>query len=151
MNGIVQIEQVAVLEWDLARVPPQCHNECWISYSLERRIRSEIVKGTRSPSECGDFYVIDENGQKWEVRSITSSGIYFCPKYMVGSGREFNEDGFRTRLDEISGYFVGDVTKFPKIPIWKIPELIVLDWYDRGMLGAETNVCRSKVLRLMRT
>ncbi len=158
---MTEIERVGVLEWDLESVAQSLRltqsevREYFtdgrrVSFILERRICREIVKGTLSPSEGAGFDLIDGNGQKWEVRSITSK-IYFCPSYMVGSGRRFNEDGFMTKLSEISGYFVGDVAEFPKIPVWKIPELTVRYWYERGMLGAGTNVSRSKALRLLGT
>ena len=156
------VERVGVLEWDLESAAQSLHltrNEVQqyftdgrrVSFILERRICREIVKGTLSPSEGAGFDLIDENGQKWEVRSITSSGIYFCPSYMVGSGRIFDEDGFMAKLSEIEGYFVGDVAEFPEIPVWKIPEATVRSWYERGMLGAGTKISRSNALRLLRT
>ena len=156
------VERVGVLEWDLESAAQSLHltrsevqqyftDGRRVSFILERRICREIVKGTLSPSEGAGFDLIDENGQKWEVRSITSSGIYFCPSYMVGSGRKFDEDGFMAKLSEIEGYFVGDVAEFPKIPVWKIPEATVRSWYERGMLGAGTKISRSNALRLLRT
>lgn len=51
--------------------------------------------------------------KKWEVRSISRNGIYFCPSYMVGSGRKFNEAGFLVKIAEISGYIVSDIERFP--------------------------------------
>ena len=158
---MTEIERVGILEWDLESVAKSLcltHSEVReyftdgrrVSFILERRICREIVQGTL-PSEGAGFDLIDENGQKWEVRSITrGSGIYFSPSYMQGSGRRFDKDGFITKLSEIEGYFVGDVEKFPKIPVWKIPGSTVRYWYERGMLGAGTRTSRSKVLKLMR-
>lgn len=157
---MTEIERAGVLEWDLENVAQSLNltqgevREYFtdgrrVSFILERRICREIVKGTLSPSEGAGFDLMDKNGQKWEVRSITSGGIYFCPSYMVGSGRRFDEDGFKAKLSEISGYFVGDVAEFPKIPIYKIPESTVRYWYERGMLGAGTKVSRSRALKLL--
>lgn len=157
---MTEIERAGLLEWDLENVAQSLHltqgeaqqyftDGRRVSFILERRICREIAKGTLSPSEGAGFDLIDENGQKWEVRSITSSGIYFCPSYMVGSGRKFDEYGFMAKLSEIEGYFVGDVAEFPEIPVWKIPEATVRSWYERGMLGAGTKVSRSRALNLL--
>ncbi len=157
---MTEIERVGVLEWDLESVAQSLHltqsevREYFtdgrrVSFILERRICHEIVKGTLSPSEGAGFDLIDENGQKWEVRSITGGGVYFCPSYMVGSGRKFDEEGFMHKLREIRGYIVSDVVEFPRIRVWKISETTVRYWYERGMLGAGTKVSRSKVLKLL--
>lgn len=155
------IEQVDVLEWNLADIAKSLHlteqetREYFtdgrrVSFILERRICREIVGGRLSPSEGAGFDLIDTHGRKWEVRSITSGGIYFCPSYMVGSGRTFQEAGFFKKLDEIEGYVVSDVTKFPKIPVWKLSVEVVRRWYDNRQLGAGTKVSRSRALDLLR-
>jgi len=76
-----------------------------VSFMLERRIAYEVLDGTLAPSEGAGWDVRDSAGLKWEVRSISRGGIYFCPSYMVGSGRSFNEPGFLSKLDEIEGYY----------------------------------------------
>ena len=155
------IEQVGVLQWDLANVAESLHLTAQetreyftdgrrVSFILERRICHDIIGGCLSPSEGAGFDLIDARGQKWEVRSITSGGIYFCPSYMVGSGRRFNEAGFFEKLDEIEGYVVSDVTKFPNIPVWKLSAEVVRRWYDNGKLGAGTKVSRPRALDLLR-
>ncbi len=79
----------------------------------------------------------------------TRTGIYFCPSYMVGSGRHFKEGGFFEKLDEIEGYVVSDVTKFPEIPVWKLSAEAVRLWYANRALGAGTKVSRSRALALL--
>ena len=74
-----------------------------VSFMIERRL-AKILGGTLSTSEGASFDLIDSNDDKWEVRSLTKSGIYFCPSYMVGSGRRFEENGFIHKLKEIKGY-----------------------------------------------
>jgi hypothetical protein len=74
-----------------------------VSFLLERRIAYEVLDGTLAPSEGAGYDVLDKNGLKWEVRSISRGGIYFCPSYMVGSGRSFEEVGFLQKLKEIEG------------------------------------------------
>ena len=155
------IERVGVLQWDLEEVAESLHLTVQdtrkyftdgrrVSFILERRICHEIIGGRLSPSEGAGFDLIDPRGRKWEVRSITGGGIYFCPSYMVGSGRRFEERGFLEKLDEIEGYVVSDVTRFPEIPVWKLSVETVRRWYDNRELGAGTKVSRSRALALLR-
>ena len=120
-----------------------------VSFLLERRIAYEVVKGRLAQSEGAGYDLIDSAGKKWEVRSITSSGIYFCPSYMVGSGRQFDEPGFLRKLEEIEGYIVSDVERFPNIPFWIIHKAIVIGWYKSSQLGAGTKISRSRALSLI--
>lgn len=120
-----------------------------VSFLLERRIAYEVVKGQLAPSEGAGFDLIDSTGKKWEVRSITSGGIYFCPSYMVGSGRQFDEPGFLRKLDEIEGYIVSDVEQFPNIPFWIVQKTTVLGWYNNNRLGAGTKISRARALALL--
>ena len=155
------VERVGVLEWDLDEIAKSLCLESEeareyftdgrrVSFILERRIRREILKGRLAPSEGAGYDLIDEQDRKWEVRSITKSGVYFCPSYMVGSGRRFEERGFLDKLNEIAGYVLSDVREFPKIPIWKVDADIVGSWYRNGELGAGTKVSGSKARRLLR-
>ena len=80
-----------------------------VSFLLERRIAYEVLHGILAPSEGAGYDVIDAQGRKWEVRSVSRGGIYFCPSYMVGSGRSFDEAGFLSKMDEIASYVVSDI------------------------------------------
>ena len=121
-----------------------------VSFIIERRIAHEVIGGTLAASEGAGFDLLDSVGGKWEVRSITKSGIYFCPSYMVGSGRKFELQGFLTKLDEIQGYILSDVQSFPHVPYWIIPKEIVRMWWDTGQLGSTTKISRVKALGLIR-
>lgn len=121
-----------------------------VSFILERRIAREILKGTLSPSEGAGFDVIDSDGGKWEVRSISREGVYFCPSYMVGSGRHFEEDGFLSKLSDIEGYITADIESFPNIPFWIIPSEQVRKWWSERKLGTTTKIARKKALALLR-
>ena len=90
----------------------------------------------------------DAQGGKWEVRSISKGGIYFCPSYMVGSGRSFDEPGFMAKLDEIAGYIVSDIEQFPDIPFWIISVGTVRTWWREAKLGSTTKINRASALRL---
>lgn len=120
-----------------------------VSFILERRICYEVVKGKLAPSEGAGFDLIDPKGNKWEVRSITRGGIYFCPSYMVGSGRRFEENGFVNKLNEIEGYIVSDVESFPNVPFWIINKKVVYKWWIDGKLGNSTKISREKALNLI--
>ena len=120
-----------------------------VSFLLERRIANEVLKGKIAPSEGASFDVFDAHGGKWEIRSISDSGIYFCPSYMVGSGRSFDESGFIKKLNEIKGYIVSDITEFPKIPFWTIPVSVVKEWWNKKLLGTNSKVSRKNILKLL--
>ena len=154
------IERIGVLQWDLNGIAASLHltqqetmdyftDGRRVSFILERRICRDIIGGRLSPSEGAGFDLIDAHGRKWEVRSITGGGIYFCPSYMVGSGRSFDEGSFFAKLDEIEGYVVSDVTKFPEIPVWKLSAETVRRWYTSGALGAGTKLSRPRALALL--
>ena len=103
----------------------------------------EILPGSRlAPSEGSGFDLIDSKGGHWEVRSLTKGGIYFCPSYMVGSGRKFEEFGFIEKLNDIEGYIVTDISKFPTMPYWIISHETVSEWWFDGNLGTATKISR---------
>ena len=54
-----------------------------VSFILERHL-AKVMNGRLAPSEGAGYDLVDGYGQKWEVRSITRGGIYFCLSYMVG-------------------------------------------------------------------
>ncbi len=120
-----------------------------ISFLLERRISREIVRGKLASSEGASFDLLDSQGGKWEVRSLTRQGIYFCPSYMMGSGRSFEEGGFLKKLMEIEGYIVSDIEMFPDVPVWVVSATDVKNWYVTGQLGAGTRISRAKAHQLM--
>ena len=120
-----------------------------VSFIMDRRIAYEVIGGTPAASEGAGFDLLDKEGGKWEGRSITKGGVYFCPSYMVGSGRKFEEQGFLNKLDEIRGYVLSDVQSFPDIPYWIISESIVRNWWNKGLLGNTTKISRNKALELI--
>lgn len=121
-----------------------------VSFILERRIAKELFNGKLAPSEGAGYDVLDKNGGKWEVRSISKDGIYFCPSYMVGSGRSFNESGFLDKLKEIEGYIISDIVSFPNIPFWIVSKEQVRSWWQDRKLGTTTKISRAKALRLLK-
>ena len=122
-----------------------------VSFLFERRIAYEVLNGSLASSEGAGYDVLDSTGRKWEVRSVSRNGIYFCPSYMVGSGRRFEKDGFLQKLDEIAGYIVSDIQCFPSVPYWQIPADTVRAWWLQGQLGAASRISRAKALALLRS
>ncbi len=150
------------LKWDIAEIASALRIQAAdvqeyftdgrrVSFILERRLAYEVVKGTLAESEGKGYDLIDAHGRKREVRSITRGGIYFCPSYMVGSGRSFNRAGFLTKLREIEGYIICDVESFPSVPFWIIPGSVVRGWRDDGALGSATKLSRKRALELLGT
>lgn len=122
-----------------------------VSFLLERRIAYEVLNGSLASSEGAGYDVLDSQGLKWEVRSVSRGGIYFCPSYMVGSGRRFDEEGFLSKLREITGYMVSDIEGFPTVPYWRMTADTVLTWWHQGHLGPATKISRDRALSLFRS
>ncbi len=121
-----------------------------VSFILERRLAYEVMHGQLAPSEGAGYDLTDDKKGCWEVRSITAGGVYFCPSYMVGSGRVFEKSGFLNKLKEIKGYIVSDVESFPDVPFWIIPSAQVKKWWTQGKLGSTTKISRDKALELLK-
>lgn len=120
-----------------------------VSFIMERRISREVVPGRIATSEGAPYDLVALDGSKWEVRSLTRQGIYFCPSYMVGSSRSFDETGFLAKLDEIDGYLIAQVDDFPDIPIWQISSEQVRKWWFAGQLGSTTKISAIRALELL--
>jgi hypothetical protein len=120
-----------------------------VSFLLERRLSREVFKGKLAPSEGAGYDLMDREGRKWEVRSISRGGIYFCPSYMVGSGRSFKKTGFLNKLSETEVYIVSDIECSPEVPYWIISADKVLKWWNLGELGTNTKTTREKALAIL--
>lgn len=143
-----------MFEWDLAKlsdalqIPPNdvelyFRDGRRVSFLLERRIRDSFPGWRLASSEGAGYDLVDAEGTNWEVRSV-SKNIYFCPSYMVGSGRSFQEAGFFTKLADIGGYICSDITTFPKVPVFVIPAELIMSLYKEGRLGGSTSISRAK-------
>jgi hypothetical protein len=119
-----------------------------VSFLLERRIASEVLHGKTAPSEGAPFDAIDDTGGRWEVRSLSRHGVYFCPSNMVGSSRHFETAGFLKKLEGIRGYVVADIESFPDVPYWRVRSEQVLAWWRSGALGSDSKISREKALAM---
>lgn len=149
-----------MLSWNLAELAKALHVEesdvreyftdgRRISFIIERRIAHEVIQGKLAPSEGAGYDVLDPQGGKWEVRSISAGGIYFCPSYMVGSGRSFNETGFLVKLADVAGYILSDIESFPDVPFWIVPKETIEQWWRERRLGSVTKVSRRQMLSML--
>lgn len=150
---------VSTFEWNLEELAKELHipssdtltyfqDGRRASFIVERRVAYEYLHGRIADSEGAGYDVFDSEGKKWEVRSLTRKGMYFCPSYMVGSGRKFEEKGFLEKLEEIEGYLVAKVLEFPIVPLYKIKKSQVLNWWKNGSLGTTTKISLSKSIDL---
>ncbi len=113
-----------------------------VSFIIERRLKWEHEGWELAPSEGAGYDLRAPDGGLWEVRSITSGGVYFNPSNQVGSGRTFGEAGFLAKLGNIRGYILSDIVGFPEVDIFVVPVEYVERWYKEGKLGANTRVSR---------
>ena len=154
--------QIGTLTWDVQALARELHlsvddtltyfqdgRRC--SFITERRIAKEFIGGRIADSEGAAYDVFDQDDKKWEVRSLTRSGIYFCPSYMVGAGRKFDEAGFQAKLDEIKGYYVARITTFPEVEVFKIDVEQVRKWHKNNELGPSTKISKAKMEQLLIT
>ena len=154
--------QIGTLTWDVEALARELHlsvddtlvyfqdgRRC--SFITERRIAKEFIGGRIADSEGAAYDVFDQDDKKWEVRSLTRSGIYFCPSYMVGAGRKFDEAGFQAKLDEIKGYYVARITTFPEVEVFKIDVEQVRKWHKNKELGPSTKISKAKMEELLKT
>ena len=117
-----------------------------VSFMIERRLANEHPGWNLAKSEGAGHDLIDPQNGKWEVRSITKSGVYFTPSYQVGSGRSFDEAGFVDKLNSIKGYILSDITVFPAVEVYVVPVANVVRWHDQFRLGMNARVTRRKFL-----
>ena len=117
-----------------------------VSFIIERRLKWEHPGWSLAASEGAGHDLLDPDGNKWEVRSITKRGVYFTPSNQVGSGRMFDEQGFRNKLSEIKGFILTDIVNFPVVDVFVVPVTNVLRWYEEGHLGTTAKISRKKFL-----
>lgn len=119
-----------------------------VSFIIERYV-AKIFNGELAGSEKAGYDIILNRNEKWEVRSVTERGTYFTPSNQVGKGRDFNKEGFMRKLQDIRGYILADVTKFPEVPIYKVPSEVVQKWWEEGKLGKKANVSYQRIIKLL--
>jgi hypothetical protein len=117
-----------------------------VSFIIERRLKWDHPGWTLAPSEGAGYDLRDPDGGLWEVRSITSGGVYFNPSNQVGSGRRFAEEGFQAKLSAIKGFILSDIVGFPVVDIFVVPVEYVLRWHATRQLGANAKVSRDVFL-----
>ncbi len=117
-----------------------------VSFIIERRLMWDNPGWKLAASEGAGYDLLDPDGGKWEVRSITHGGVYFNPSNQVGSGRAFNEEGFQSKLARIKGFILSDIVGFPVVDIFVVPVDNVVRWHARQALGTTGKVTRKKFI-----
>lgn len=117
-----------------------------VSFIIERRLKWDNPHWSLAPSEGAGYDLCDPDGGLWEVRSITSKGVYFNPSFQVGSGRRFEEIGFQNKLNGIKGFILSDIVGFPLVDVFVVPVENVKRWHSEKLLGANAKVSRKKFL-----
>ena len=106
-------------------------------FIIERRLKWDNPGWELARSEGAGYHLLDPQGGKWEVRSITNGGVYFTPSNQAGSGRRFNEEGFVAKLAEIEGFILSDIGGFPVVDVFVVPVENIFRWYRQGFLGSK--------------
>lgn len=53
----------------------------------------------------------------YECRTVTKGGVNFCPSYMLGKGREYDEKEHHEKIDNVHGFIFFDITDMPRAKI----------------------------------
>ena len=116
---------------------------------LEKRVIAKFGYTPIGKQKSSGADALDEQGNRWEIRSITARGVHFRPSAMTGSGRKFKEAGFLQKLNSIQGYILGDIQEFPVVPIWFVSVDTVQKWYKEKLLGKTATSARKKIRKLI--
>lgn len=85
------------------------HNDGRIMGRLGEFIHEKVMGGLRQ-KEQSKFDILESNGIKSEVRTITKQ-LMFASSSEIGSGREVTIEGLQGKLDSIDRYVVLDIRK----------------------------------------
>ena len=76
---------------------------------------------TKSPSEKSTFDIMDDEGRKYECRTLTDSGASLLPSSQVGVGRSYNETEHIRKIEALHAYIFTDIRNSPIFKIVAIP------------------------------
>ena len=68
---------------------------------------------TKSPSEGSAYDLLDDDGNKYEVRVITKGGVSLIPSAQIGVGRQYNEEKHKDKHESLHAYVFIDVRDSP--------------------------------------
>lgn len=145
--GTLQWDEKALasaLKLDVSEIKPYFKDGRRISFLLERSLVKRLMPGKLAISERDPYDIELRNGEKWEVRCITSRGVKFGPSKNTGGSRKFSEKDFLHKLKSIAGYALCDVTNFPSVAIYKVPSNAILKLYKSGSLGLSASLTSAK-------
>ena len=76
---------------------------------------------TKSPSENSNYDIMDDDGNKYECRTITRLGANLVPSNQLGKGRSIDLAKHEQKLESIFAYIFTDVRNSPIFRIVAIP------------------------------
>ncbi len=53
----------------------------------------------------------------YESRTVTKRGVSYCPSYMLGKGRSYNEKEHHDKIDNVYGFILFDIVNMPLVKI----------------------------------
>jgi hypothetical protein len=57
---------------------------------------------------------------------------------------------FLTKLEEVKGYILADITTFPNVEYWSVDSYRVIEMYLNGDTSKESKISRDKIMKLTR-
>ncbi len=64
------------------------------------------------------YDLVDEQGRKYDAKNFTSNGLKFMPSGQIGTGRKYDPDKCRKKIEENKmTYIACDITEFPKVRV----------------------------------
>ena len=68
---------------------------------------------SKAPSERAPFDLIDEEGHRYECRTITKGGTALVPSNQLGQGRHYDRVAHKKKVDSLYAYLFVDVRDSP--------------------------------------
>lgn len=152
------MEQNGTLEWDVKTLSKALKlNEAEIIeiykdgrsvHLILKRDFIKIMNGKNAPKANLPYKLEDENGKKWDIKSITKN-VNLPKSSNTGMDRPFDENELLRKINSIDGYIFVDLNSFPKTPYWLVPSSIVLKWYEAGKISKSGTISHKKIIKLI--
>jgi hypothetical protein len=99
-------------------IPEERLYELYKNGSITGKLIEDVVCiefGYKKAKNTQDYFDVDDKGKRWEVRCLTKYGASLIPSNQIGKGRKYNEKEFFSKLNNINGYIIIDIRKFPNV------------------------------------
>ncbi len=75
----------------------------------------------KSPTERSSYDIMDDNGHRYECRTITPRGANLIPSNQIGKGRQYDAEAHHKKVDSLHAYIFTDIRHSPIFYIVAIP------------------------------